>query len=94
MLHRHISLLKDLKPEVSYIDEMTGEAITGIVVNVEHLSSECAFVYIASPYKDENDKVEGNIHYKDIMVFDNRSNTVEGWHLDTVLGNYRSRPNK
>ena len=94
MLHRHISLLKDLKPEVSYIDEMTGEAITGIVANVEHLSPECAFVYIASPYKDENDKVEGNIHYKDIMVFDNRSNTVEGWHLDTVLGNYRSRPNK
>ena len=94
MLHRHISLLKDLKPEVSYIDEMTGESITGIVVNVEHLSPECAFVYIASPYKDENDKVEGNIHYKDIMVFDNRSNTVEGWHLDTVLGNYRSRPNK
>jgi len=94
MLHRHISLLKDLKPEVSYIDEMTGEAITGIVVNVEYLSPECAFVYIASPYKDENDKVEGNIHYKDIMVFDNRSNTVEGWHLDTVLGNYRSRPNK
>ena len=94
MLHRHISLLKDLKPEVSYIDEMTGEAITGIVVNVEHLSPECAFVYIASPYKDENDKVEGNIHYKNIMVFDNRSNTVEGWHLDTVLGNYRSRPNK
>lgn len=94
MLHRHISLLKDLKPEVSYIDEMTGEAIMGIVVNVEHLSPECAFVYIASPYKDENDKVEGNIHYKDIMVFDNRSNTVEGWHLDTVLGNYRSRPNK
>lgn len=94
MLHRHISLLKDLKPEVSYIDEMTGEAITGIVVNVEHLSPECAFVYIASPYKDENDKIEGNIHYKDIIVFDNRSNTVEGWHLDTVLGNYRSRPNK
>ena len=94
MLHRHISLLKDLKPEVSYIDEITGEAITGIVVNVEHLSPECAFVYIASPYKDENDKIEGNIHYKDIMVFDNRSNTVEGWHLDTVLGNYRSRPNK
>ena len=94
MLHRHISLLKDLKPEVSYIDEMTGEAITGIVVNVEHLSPECAFVYIASPYKDENDKVEGNIHYKDIMVFDNRSNTVEGWHLDTILGNYRSMPNK
>ena len=94
MLHRHISLLKDLKPEVSYIDEMTGEAITGIVVNVEHLSPECAFVYIASPYKDENDKIEGNIYYKDIMVFDNRSNTVEGWHLDTVLGNYRSRPNK
>lgn len=94
MLHRHISLLKDLKPEVSYIDEMTGEAIAGIVVNVEHLSPECAFVYIASPYKDENNKVEGNIHYKDIMVFDNRANTVEGWHLDTVLGNYRSRPNK
>lgn len=94
MLHRDIRTLQEVGREIIYIDELTGETINGIVAYIEQVDPYTAFVYIASPYKDENNKREGNILYKDIMVFDNRPNTIEGWHQDVILGNYKSTPNK
>ena len=94
MLHRDIATLDQLGSEIMYIDELTGETVAGIVMRVERMDEHTAFVYVASPYKDENVKVEGNLQYKSIIVFDDRPNTINGWHQDTILGNYHTAPNK
>lgn len=89
MLHRDIATLDYNMKEIMYIDELTGETINGIVMKIEQVDKNTAFVYVASPYKDENTKQEDNFFFKDIIVFDNRPNEENGWYKDTILANYR-----
>ena len=88
MIHRDIQTLNSLGNEVVYIDELTGETINGIVMKKEFIEPNICFVYVASPYKEQNKKQEGNMFYKDIIVFDPFPNEVNGILKDTVLGNY------
>lgn len=88
MIHRDINTLGQLDKEIVYIDEITGDEVVGIVMKVEVISKDIAFVYVASPYKEQNNKVEGNIHYRDIIAFDSFGNENNGILKDTVLGNY------
>lgn len=84
MLHRHISTLNQLGGELIYNDQITGEPVTGVVGRIEYIAPNVAFVYIVSPYQDENRKEEDGFRYKDIMVFDDRPDTEFGWHKNTI----------
>lgn len=93
MYKRDLSTLPELGAEIIYLDELTGQQISGIVLYVEYLDEHTTFAYIASPYKDENNKEEildngMKLQYRDIIVFDDKPNTMHGWHRDTILGNY------
>lgn len=89
MYHRNIAELPQLTQEIMYLDEMTLEQKVGIVMYVEQVNPELAFVYIASPYKEENIHEDFGVQYKDIMVFDSIPNEDEsGVYRDTVLGRY------
>lgn len=89
MYHRNISTLPQLTQEVMYIDEITLEERVGIVMYIEQVNPELAFVYLASPYKKENIHEDFGVQYKDIMVFDNVPNEDEsGVYRDPVLGMY------
>lgn len=88
MIKRDISTIDELGNEIIYIDEYTGERRSGIVMYKEIVDYNLAFIYVASPYKEENDKEENGFKYRDIIVFDNIDNTLNGWHRDTILGNY------
>ena len=95
MLRRDISTLKDLGPELIYNDPLNGEPLTGIVGRVEYMNENTAFVYIISPYDDENDKVEPDgFRYRDIMVFDDRPDTEHGWHKDPIKAYSKSAINR
>lgn len=80
--------------EIVYIDQGTGLESHGIIVGTEWLDQSTVFVYIASPYDEENNKVEGNIRYKEIFVFDDKPNVMKaegkegGWARDSMLYNY------
>ena len=85
MLHRDIRTIQDLGTEVIYNDQITGEPIMGIVGRVEQVGPKVVFVYIMSPYNDENDKYEPDgFRYKEIMVFDDRPQTEHGWHKSAI----------
>lgn len=88
MYHRDIKTLPNLGKELVYIDEFTREERTGIVMKVEQIEPNVVFVYIASTRKEENDKVEGTILYRDIFVFDDLPNEIGGFYKDTVLGEF------
>ena len=88
MIHRDINTLSSLQNELVYIDELTGDTITGIVMKKEMIGPNVCFIYVASPYQEQNTKQEGNMFYKDIVVFDDRPNEENGILKDTVLGNY------
>lgn len=88
MIHRDIATLNQLDKEIVYIDEITGDTLTGIVMKIEHIAPNIAFVYVASPYDAENKHKEGNLTYRDIIVFDAFGNESNGIIKDTVLGNY------
>ena len=89
MYHRHINELPEITQEIMYLDEMTLEQKVGIVMYVEQVNPELAFVYLASPYKEENIHEDFGVRYKDIMVFDNIKNEDEsGAYRDSVLGMY------
>lgn len=89
MYHRHINELPEITQEIMYLDEMTLEQKVGIVMYVEQVNPELAFVYLASPYKEENIHEDFGVRYKDIMVFDNIKNEDEsGVYRDSVLGMY------
>ena len=82
-----ISKLNEIQvnKEVIYIDEHTMEERRGIVLYIEHITPDCTFVYVASPYKEENDKQEGSIFYRDIFVFDNIPNELQGICRDPIV---------
>ena len=86
MYHRHISELPNLTREIMYLDEMTFEQRVGIVLKVEQIHPGLAFVYVASTRREENDKIEGTLQYRDIFVFDDKPNDIEWIHKDPVIG--------
>lgn len=89
MIHRPYGQLEKVGKEVAYLDPLTLEPRTGIVVFVEHLSPRTAFVYLASPYKDENVHQENGASFRDIMVFDDILNEDEsGVYRDPIIGQY------
>lgn len=89
MYHRNINELSQLTKEVMYLDELTLETRVGIVVFVEHVNDTLCFVYLASPYKEENVHEDFGVMYKDIMVFDDISNEDEsGAYKDPIMGMY------
>lgn len=89
MLHKHISQLKDVGSEIMYNDPITGEVVSGLIGRIDREGGNVAFVYIISPYDDENDKIEpidekSVFKYKDIMVFDEFGEEMEGWMRDPI----------
>lgn len=88
MYVRPLSALNELKDEIIYIDQISGEQRSGIVVLKEQISDSAVMVLIASPYSDENIHDENGIKYKDIMIFDNISNDINGWGRDPVVKEY------
>lgn len=92
MIRRDINSINQLCSEISYIDEFTEQKITGIVSAIEYMPNNVAFVYVTSPYKEENTKTEyvnGKlISYKDIIVFDDKPTTINNWHRDSIMGQY------
>ena len=89
MYKRPYEALQYLGNEIVYIDEITGEKSSGIVVKKERLNDTAVMVYIASPYDDENIHDEGDgIRYKEIFMFDSVPNDINGWGRDAVLKEY------
>ena len=89
MYHRNISDLPQLTQEIMYLDQVTLEQKVGIVMYIEQLNPELAFVYVASPYKEENIHEDFGVLYKDIIVFDTLPNEdPSGVYRDPVLGMY------
>lgn len=89
MIHRPYDQLQYVGNEVVYLDPLTIDKRTGIVMAVEHLSERVAFVYLASPYKNENIHQENGVAFRDIMVFDDVPNEDEsGVYRDHIIGQY------
>ena len=88
MLVRDIRTLPMLGNEIIYIDEKTGLKVSGLVMYKEVVNEHLAFVYVASPYQDENIHEEYGFKYKDIIVFDDKGTENSGWYRDTILANY------
>lgn len=89
MIHRPYDQLSNVGKEVAYLDPLTLDQRTGIVVFIEHLSARSAFVYLASPYKDENVHQENGFTFRDIMVFDDVPNEDDsGVYRDPIIGQY------
>lgn len=88
MYKRPLSALSELQDEIIYLDEITGDERTGIVVMKEQIADNAVMVLIASPYDDENIHEENGIKYKDIMVFDDISNDINGWGRDPIVKEY------
>lgn len=86
MIHRNIKDINSLNGEISYIDADTGEVVNGVVGKIEYLDPVTAFVYVVSPYKEENTKTEPDgFAYRDIVVFDNKAEYDHGWYKDFVM---------
>ena len=88
MLHKHISQLKEVWNEIIYNDPVSGEVVSGVIGRIDR-EGNVAFVYIISPYDDENDKIEPIderriFKYKDIMIFDEFGEEMEGWMRDPM----------
>ena len=94
MLHRDIKTITSLGTEIIYLDESTGEQVSGVVGRVEYVDNNTAFVYIVSPYKDENVHMEDGFAYKEIMVFDNQPETVNGWHKNDTRARAKNYINR
>jgi len=89
MIHRPYSQLQEVGKEVVYLDPLTMEQRTGIVMLIENIGPRVAFVYLASPYKEENVHKEGEMSFRDIMVFDDVPNEdPSGVYRDPILGQY------
>lgn len=90
MYHYNIQELDKLTTEIKYIDEVTEQECVGIVLHVERVSMDLAFVYVADPYKENNDKHEGDLHYKHIFVFDNQTEiTKDGFARNPIREIYK-----
>lgn len=94
MYRRNIAELNNLGKEIIYIDQLTQEKRSGIVMYVEEVDPNTYFAYIASPYKDENIHEDFGFKYRDIVVFDNIPNTIEGWDRDLMQGELSRIKNK
>ena len=62
--------------------------MSGVIGRIDR-EGNVAFVYIISPYDDENDKIEPIderriFKYKDIMIFDEFGEEMEGWMRDPM----------
>lgn len=88
MYVRPYEALEQLGNEIVYLDEMSGEKRTGLVVGKERIGEKAVMVFIASPYDNENDKQEGMIRYRDIFMFDDIPNDINGWGRDSILKNF------
>ena len=95
MYHRDIKEITQLGQEIIYIDESTAQKISGVVGRIEYADKNTAFVYVVSPYKDENIHTEQDgFAYKDIIVFDNQPETVNGWHKNDTLARSKNWINR
>ena len=95
MYHMNIESITQLGQEIIYIDESTAQKLSGVVGRIEYLDSKTAFVYVVSPYNDENNKVEPDgFRYRDIIVFDDQPETVEGWHKNDTLARSKNWINR
>ena len=88
MYVRPYEALEQLGNEIVYLDEMSGEKRTGLVVGKKRIGEKAVMVFIASPYDNENDKQEGMIRYRDIFMFDDLPNDINGWGRDSILKNF------
>lgn len=92
---RELENIKNQK-EVLYIDQQTGLQTSGIVVGYDDSEPGVVFIYIASIYDEENNKIDENgIRYKDIFVFDDKPNMMKqfpedqcGIYRDAILGQF------
>ena len=94
MYHKNIKDITQLGQEIIYIDESTGQKLSGIVGRIEYLNENTAFVYVVSPYKDENIHLEGGFAYRDIIVFDEEPETQHGWHKNDTLARSKNWINR
>lgn len=88
MYLRPYESLQYLGNEIVYLDEITGEKRSGLVVGRETISEHTIMVFVASPYDDENIHQEGSIRYKDIFMFDEFPNDNHGWGRDPIRKEY------
>lgn len=91
MIHRPIKDLSEIQigSRIYYNDPITIDKIYGTVVNIDFIGPQKAFIYVASPYQDENIHVEYGLAYKDIIVFDDIPNELPcGTYRDPVKGQY------
>lgn len=94
MYHKDIRTITQLGQEIIYVDENTAQKVSGVVGRIEYLDSNTAMVYVVSPYQDENIHVEDGFAYRDIIIFDNQPETVEGWHKNDTLARSRNHLNR
>lgn len=89
MIHRNIEQLPILTNEIYYLDPITMDQKHGVVVFIEKLEENVAFVYVASDDIEENVHEDFGVRYRDIIVFDDYENENEdGSFKDPVLGMY------
>ena len=88
MYVRPYEALEQLGNEIIYIDQLSGEKRSGIVVGKEEIGERKVMVFVASPYDEENDKQEGIIRYRDIIMFDDIPNDINGWGRDPIIKEY------
>ena len=88
MYLRPYEALEQLGNEIIYLDQITGQKRSGIIVGKERLSPTEVMVLVASPYDNENDKTEGIIRYRDIFMFADIPNDVHGWGRDPIIKEY------
>lgn len=93
MIHRDVRTLPKLGNQIQYIDALSGDIVTAIVGRVQQVAENSYFVFAVSPYKDENDKQESDgFVYRDIVVFDDQPEEIEGWRKDFIRAQYEKKP--
>ena len=85
-------------PIVELTDELqnTPIALMTSAVGYDDSEPDVVFIYIASIYDDENNKIDENgVRYKDVFVFDNKPNLMKqypedecGIYRDAILGQF------
>lgn len=93
MYHRPISELSEIyvNQQIVYLDDKDLSQRTGVVMYIEQVHENLAFVYIASLKKEENDKQEGSLFYRDIFVFDNIVNESEDGIIRDLTRHYSQK---
>lgn len=93
MYHKSITELPEIyiNQQIMYLDDKDLSQRTGVVMNIEQVNENLAFVYVASLNKDENDKQEGTLFYRDIFVFDNLVNETEEGIIKDLTRHYSQK---